>query len=487
MKTKLLLFFAVLMMAFGANAQVTSVALVGEAAGGWPGDPGNPGPTDIHQMTSTDGVNWTLEGITLTTATSGGGVKFRANNAWTTNWGAAEFPSGTGVANGPNILCIAGTYDVTFNSDTGVYNFSGGAPIPVVKLVGAAVSEPEGISLSTLDLANFTVSNKTLLDGNAQFEIDGVLYGAASFPTGTAESDGLIPVVAGTYSTISINIESGEYTFTAAPVFPSIAIVGSGAGGWPSDPQIDANVLTTSDGITYKGVKIALTAGEIKFRENNAWTVSYGGTGFPSGTASNDNIVVTTPGTYDVTFDRPTGAYTFSIPTIALVGPGASGWPSDPQIDTFVLSTNDGVTYSGNFTLTDGDVKFRQNNGWDVNYGAADFPSGTATQGGANIPAVAGSYTVTLDRVTGAYNFGTLSTPGFTKSNFNVYPNPTNTVWNFSSNNDTITSIKVVDVLCKVVATSNQTSLDATALNKGVYFAVIATDSQIATVKVIKN
>ncbi|MGK4569086.1 hypothetical protein [Flavobacterium sp. 3HN19-14] len=40
MKTKLLLFF--LMIFAFANAQVNSVAVVGEAAGGWPGEAGNP-------------------------------------------------------------------------------------------------------------------------------------------------------------------------------------------------------------------------------------------------------------------------------------------------------------------------------------------------------------------------------------------------------------------------------------------------------------
>ena len=104
MKTKLFLFFAVLMMSFGVNGQINSVAVVGEAAGGWPGDLGNPGPEDVHQMTSTDGENWTLSGLLLTTFdVNGGGIKFRANNAWDINWGAAEFPAGTGIQDGANI------------------------------------------------------------------------------------------------------------------------------------------------------------------------------------------------------------------------------------------------------------------------------------------------------------------------------------------------------------------------------------------------
>jgi hypothetical protein len=52
-----------------------------------------------------------------------GGVKFRVDAAWAINWGAADFPSGVGVLNGPNIQTVAGTYRIDFRSDTGEYAF----------------------------------------------------------------------------------------------------------------------------------------------------------------------------------------------------------------------------------------------------------------------------------------------------------------------------------------------------------------------------
>lgn len=501
MKTKLLLFFAICLTAFSVNAQVNSVALVGEAAGGWPGDPGNPGPTDIHQMTSTDGENWTLSQITLTGAASGGGVKFRANNDWTINWGSASFPDGTGTQGGANILCIAGTYDVSFNSTTGVYSFSGGTPPSVVKLVGTAVSDIDGIPMSTTDLIIFTATNVTLLDGLAQFDVDGLLAGGDTYPTGTALDETMfIPVPAGTYSTITVNIGSGEYNFVAAPVYPSIAIVGSGAGGWPNDPQTDANQLSTEDGETYTGV-VTLTAdagsNEIKFRSNNNWSdPNWGGFSFPTGPDAGNpggNIVVTAAGTYDVVFTRSTGAYAFSVATFALVGSGAGGWPTGTpgEVDVNQMTTTDnGRTYELNgVTLTDGETKFRANNAWDINFGAADFPSGTATQGGANIPVTSGTYNVTLDRVTGAYTFtdGTFATTTFSNKNFSAYPNPTNTVWNFTSTSEVITSVQVVDVLGKVVANSSTTTVDASTLNNGIYFARVSSENGSQVIKLVKN
>jgi Secretion system C-terminal sorting domain len=75
---------------------------------------------------ATDPNKWTATNITLTdhTGASDDGIKFRAEAAWAINWGAKEFPSGIGTANGPNIECKAGVYNVAFRSDTGEYGFA---------------------------------------------------------------------------------------------------------------------------------------------------------------------------------------------------------------------------------------------------------------------------------------------------------------------------------------------------------------------------
>ena len=515
MKRKVLFLMVCLMTIFFANAQVTSVAIVGEAVGGWPGDAGNPGPTDVHQMTSTDNVHWTLSGVVVTNAILNGGAKFRANNAWDINWGSASFPSGTGTQGGANILTVGGTYDVTFNSTTGEYNFGGGAPIPVVKLVGTATSAD--ITMTTTDATIYTATNVTLLAGDAQFNIDGsLLVGGTTFPTGTAEEGVSIPVTAGTYSTITFNYGDGSYSFTAAPVFNSVAVVGSGAGGWPGTPgnpgPTDINQLSTTDGITYTG-NVALTgvdpavlgSGELKFRQNNSWdapNLNWGGDAFPVGTASTTgaNIVVTAPGYYYVTFNTSTLAYTFSIPSIAIVGPGVGGWPGDPgnpgPTDVNQLTTTDGLTYSiSGLTVVDGLAKFRQNNNWDINWGGnvdpATFPTGTGVQGGTNIPTTAGTYDVSFNRMTGIYGFTVLGTQSFAKAGFKVYPNPTQNSWNFSSSKGNIQSVQIIDVLGKTIMTispaDTNATVDASSLNAGMYFAKIATATATETVKLVKN
>jgi starch-binding outer membrane protein SusE/F len=498
MKTKLLLLIALIFSAININAQITSVAVVGEAAGGWPGQPGNPGPTDVHQMTSTDGENWTLSGLTLTTFAPDGGIKFRANNDWTINWGSEAFPSGTGTQGGANIKCIAGTYDVTFNSTTGEYNFSGGTPLPVVKLVGTAVTEPGGLVLNISGPDTFSVSNSTLVEGFAQFEVDGVLYGGTSFPTGSAISEtDQIPVPAAFFSSISINIASGEYTFIQ---IPPVSIVGDGVGGWPESVgnpgPIDVNQLSSTDGINYKLDKLACVVGPAKFRQDNAWTINWGNAAFPSGTATQggDNIAITAAATYDVKFNRVTGDYSFTIPSIALVGQATpTGWPTGTpgEVDASALTTTDGVTYTlTNVALSVGECKFRANNSWDVNWGAADFPSGTATQGGANIAiATADNYDVTLNRVTGAYNFTpSLSVNQFGINAVSVYPNPTASNFSIKGNFEKAQVYNISGQLVKTFVSSDNNQFSISDLSSGLYLVRVSdANNNYKTLKLVKE
>lgn len=486
MKTKLLLLIAFVFTAININAQVS---LIGAGAtGDWGVD---------YDLTDTDndGV-WNGTAVPM----AGGEFKFRLNHAWDTAWGngngQAIWPTGIadttpGVNN--NITAVAGVYDVTFNATTGEFAFTGGAPLPVVKLVGTAVTTAGGIVMNLSGTGIYSITNTTLVAGNAQFDVDGVLYGGTTFPTGSALSNtDLIPVTAAFYSTITINIVSGEYNFVT---IPPVSIVGDAVGGWPPFTGNDPNQLTSTDGVNYKIDKLACTVGSAKFRQDNGWSVNWGNAAFPTGTGTQggDNIAVSAAGTYDVTFNRVTGAYSFSFPTIALVGGAtAGGWPPFAGNDPNQMTTTDGVTYTAvNVALTAGECKFRANNGWSVNWGNAAFPSGTATQDGANIVvATAGNYDVTLNRVTGAYNFAsTMSVNQFGETSFSLVPNPTKGV--FAINAD-VAKAEIFNITGQLVKTFNNAaaneSLSISELNQGVYFVKV-TDLNLneKTIKLIKE
>ncbi len=499
MKTKLLLLFAIFLTAFNINAQnPTVVSITGEAVGGW-------GDGFDFDMTSSDGgVNWTYSGLTCANfAVDGngnptGGIKFRADHAWTINWGSAAWPSGTGTNNGANIQCLAGTYDVTFNSTTGEYTFSGGGVLSTVKLVGTAVSDAGGIVMSPTSAETFRATNVTLLNGTAQFDIDGATYGDVGFPNGTIVDNTLfIPVVAATYTSVTLNTTTGAYSFVAAPVYPVISITGIGVGGWGDGFDFD---MTTTDGVTYTYNALAINGtpdfNQVKFRTNHDWNQpNYGGSGWPSGvaTTTGGNITATASGTYDVTFNLTTGEYSFSFPLISLTGAAFGGWGDGFDFD---LTTTDGANYSINSitAVANDGAKFRSNHAWNTpNYGSTSFPVGAAlATTGDNIPVIAGTYGVTFNRVSGDFVFGApLATTTFSTNNFKVYPNPTTNNWNFVSAKNAITSVQIVDVLGKVVLTvsgnSNEAKVNASSLNTGIYFAKIATTNATETIKLVKN
>ena len=81
----------------------------------------NPGGNLMTPMsTVVENHDWILKDATYETNTQ---LKFAGNGSWTDNWGAVDFPVGTGVQNGSNIEVEAGTYDVVFNDILGKYYF----------------------------------------------------------------------------------------------------------------------------------------------------------------------------------------------------------------------------------------------------------------------------------------------------------------------------------------------------------------------------
>ncbi len=475
MKTKLLLLIAIVFTAININAQVSLIGV--GATGSWSTD---------YDLTDADADGiWTGTAVPM----AGGEFKFRLDHAWTTAYGngngAATWPSGTadttpGVNN--NILAIAGVYDVSFDIATGAFSFAGGTPIPVVKLVGSAVTTVGGIVLSTADLVTFTVSNATLVAGDAQFSIDGVLYGGTTFPIGSALSNtDLIPATAGSYTTISINVVSGDYVFTPAPLFQLISLTGAAVGGWGTGFDFD---LTPVDTDNYRLNDIALLAADCKFRKDHDWATTWGDAAFPSGVSTGNNITVTTAGNYDAKLNIVTGAYSFAFPQISLTGAAVGGWGVDSD-----LITTDGLNYSlDNLVMTTEGCKFRRDHDWATSWGGDAFPTGNP--GNGDIQAVAGTYNVTFNNLTKAYNFAdVLSTNQFDQNLFSLAPNPTKGM--FAINAD-VAKVQIFNLTGQLVKTFNtkaaNESLSISELNQGIYFVKV-TDLNLneKTIKLIKE
>ena len=512
MKTKLFyLFIAVFLFSVSGKAQTnaktsanTVISLIG------PGSPSGSWSIDTD-LSTTDGETYTGVDLQLRV----GSMQFRSDNGWTglvytpTVLGTG-FPSGSGLSTGinsPGIPSPGGVWNVTFTKSSGSWVFTAGTPNTVVQLTGTAVTGSP-VTMSTNDGVIYTLSKVTLSTGNCQFNIDenGAtttgLVGGTAFPTGTAQSaTDNIPVVLAksTLYDVTFNMTDGAYTFAPA-TFPQIAIVGDGAGGWPPYPQPvgytdpSANVMTTTDGVTYTLTYISLTAGYVQFRKDNAWDVKWGGDLWPSGTNSN-GAIPTVAGYYKVTLNSTTGAYSFDPYIIYVVGSGVGGFANNY---THPMSTVDGVNFTLNGLVISSvvspaiiGIKFKENTSYPKTWGGGDtWPSGTKATN--NIPGVIGTYNVSINRETGAYNFGTaLGVKNFNAGSFKAYPNPTQNSWTISSGNERITSVQVFDILGKSVyaksTSSNDVSVNASNLSKGTYFAKVSTEKGTSTVKLIKE
>lgn len=89
----------------------TSISIIGTVNGNFNND------TELVQSTF-DPHMWQIMGVDL----NDGEFKFRANNAWDTNWGGSTEFFGTATQGGANIpLSSAWKYDVYFNDATGSY------------------------------------------------------------------------------------------------------------------------------------------------------------------------------------------------------------------------------------------------------------------------------------------------------------------------------------------------------------------------------
>lgn len=393
-----------------------------------------------------------------------GEAKFRANGGWDVNWGAADFPSGIGTQGGANIpVPQAGKYLIEFNKATGAYNFTEQVEFTSIGVIGSATAggwdaeTPLTRDSGNPDLWKGTV---TLTVGELKFRANNawaINWGGGEFPsdTATVNGDNIAVPTAGDYL-VSFNTRTLIYTFLLIGNYTSVGIIGDATpGGWDNDTDMTQD---PDDRSIWK-LRIILTAGEAKFRADNDWAVNWGGGTFPNGTATQDgpNIPVTA-GEYKVTFNSTTGAYTFEeiieFAQLSLVGRSGpfQNWPgvgpcAGMNCDTYLeKNPNDGNLWSATGVAlttsadeTDGGIKFRANTDWAVNWGSAAFPAGTGTLNGPNILAVAGTYNVAFNAVTGEYAFSPASSTRedlLWPSAIQLFPNPASEFVNVNIDSD---------------------------------------------------
>ncbi|SDB34312.1 Por secretion system C-terminal sorting domain-containing protein [Flavobacteriaceae bacterium MAR_2010_188] len=356
----------------------------------------------------------------LTVRLTQGYMKFRANDNWEVNWGGDQFPTGTAWRGGPDMYVPETSYyTIYFNDATAAYHFEA-LNSPVYETIGIrgdattsgwSVSVP--MTVDPEDPHSWSLENITLTEGKIKFVANNdwsvKSWGGDNFPDGTAYSSGNdIVVIPGEYS-VTFHDVTGKYLFKVlnAPIYESVGIIGSAtANDWASSTP-----MKRVDGKEHEWILTTyLKVGALKWRANDNWDVDWGATEFPTGIAEwkGPDLQIPESGYYTLRFDDFTRAYSFTKEnpeTYASVGIIGSATPLGWDNSTPMEQGTDGHTWTlQNFELSSGAVKFRVNNSWDINWGGTEFPTGTATRNGGDIPVTPGFYDITFNDFTLKYS-----------------------------------------------------------------------------------
>ena len=332
-------------------------------------------------------------------------IKLRYNQDWGVNRGGATVVGVPvlAVPNGDNIKPgIAGNYDVYYRPDSEVIivNNAGedlsywgvvgtingwGAPDVIMYQNADGLMESAEIEIKATDEIKIRMNEDwaenrggTFVELGQPFAVEG---NGKNIVVGR---DAKIQVV---YDSASETITlTGEYTGDV-PAFPDDIYAIGGDTEWAANYQLHGK-----NG-QYKG--FGYLSQEFKFKPNpDNWDGNWGA-GDTEGTIAlgGGNIAApATAGYYMIEVDLNEMTYKLTlITTIGIIGPAqAGGWDTDTDL-TYNAETK--AWEATGVVLTDGDMKFRANDAWDINWGGALHE---LVQSGDNIAVTAGTYDVKL-------------------------------------------------------------------------------------------
>ncbi len=240
--------------------------------------------------------------------------------------------------------------------------------------------------------ANTFIAYTVLSDGEWKIRKDNswdVNFGSDA-NDGTLQPGGAnIPVDAGIYK-VTFNEAALTYSIEAY----AWGLVGSATtNGWDG-PDMPLTYDPFTD--TWRA-DVQLVEGEFKVRKDNSWTTNYGDTGLDGTLDQDGDNIPVTAGYYHIQVDFNDLTYTLEPTEVyGVVGSGYNDWGATPDFPFTPDYSMEGIYHAKNVPLLDGEIKFRINNDWGVNYGDTGL-DGTLDQDGDNIPSVAGNYDIELD------------------------------------------------------------------------------------------
>lgn len=202
----------------------------------------------------------------------------------------------------PYTINATGQYKVRIDMLERTYMIQ--AYTPILYVVGAfngwnasagtsyVCEEESNVLIGFVDMT-FEGTNEFKFTG--QLDWEPVQYGAGAEAGTLADHGGNIKLEE--TGIMYFKLDLNELTYTATKI-NSFGVIGNATpGGWDSE-----TALTYNGGLVWEGT-VVLTAGELKFRANNAWDVSVGGNLEDLGTLNAPNCTISDAGTYKITLD----------------------------------------------------------------------------------------------------------------------------------------------------------------------------------------
>ena len=192
-------------------------------------------------------------------------------------------------------------------------------------------------------------------------------------------------------------------------IYPSVYVPGSyqAASGYEADwsPDKAPELISLLFNDKYEGyVYMANGSNQFKFTDGPNWDLNWGDDGADGTLDQNGaNIELANPGYYKMNVDLTAMTYSIQNTTWGIIGsaPPPYDWSADVDM-TYDMNTR---VWSVTLDLNAGELKFRANDGWDLNYGDTGA-DGKLDQGGDNIQVgEAGNYTVILDLSKAPYTY----------------------------------------------------------------------------------
>ncbi len=206
----------------------------------------------------------------------------------------------------------------------------------------------------------------------------------------------VIAIVSSQVDTVFSQVTNVNITPFYIPIaYPQLYVPGAYQGWNPG--AADSIGSLNSDG-NFEGYIYMKTAGEFKFTSARDWSHTNYGSGSTSGALSTDgsagNLSVPDSGFYKFNVNTTDLTWTSLKTTWGLIGDATpGGWSTDTPMHYSPTTQLWTVTLN----LVVGDIKFRANGSWDLNYGSKDQNGRLQFNTGNIHVATAGSYTIVLD------------------------------------------------------------------------------------------